>query len=76
LPAFRKLYTGCNYKVEEEATNSSLGLVVANSMASLSRKRPLAVQLIISLSDLLIGKSFTSKIHTELVTEPLSVISV
>lgn len=49
-------------------------------MASLSRKPSLAVQLIISLSDLLIGKSFTvyaaSEMRTELVTEPLGVISV
>ena len=49
-------------------------------MASLSRKPPLAVQLIISLSDLLIGKSFTgyaaSEMCTDLVTEPVGVISV
>jgi hypothetical protein len=44
--------------VEEEATNSSYGLVVATSMASLSRKPPRAFQLIISMSNLLIGKSF------------------
>lgn len=49
-------------------------------MASLSRNLPLAVPLIISLSDLLIGKSFTvyaaSEMRTELVTESAVVISV
>jgi hypothetical protein len=66
--------------VEEEATNSSSGLMVATSMASLSRKPPRAVQLIISKSDLLIGKSFigyaASEMRIELVTEPEGLISV
>jgi len=66
--------------VEEETTNSSSGLLGAISMASLSRKPPRAVQLIISKPDLLIGKSFicyaASEMPTELVTEPEGLISI
>lgn len=65
--------------MEEESTNSSCGLVVATSMTSLTSKPPRTVQLIISRSDLLTGKSFigyaASEMRTVLVTEPVGVIS-